>query len=427
MKKMICLMIVSSILSFGIVSAKIYDDVTDDAWYAEAVTFVSENDLMADSGNSFLPNENTTRAEYIYALYQMLSENDIYISSFDDVDENSTFSSAIGWAEQTEIASGVGDNLFKPDDSLTREAAMTFLYRALLSFDIADITNENSILSFADGNDVSEWAKESVNTLIYMGIINGTSENKIEPQKQLTNAEVAAIIYKVSKIKSISVSEMQNAKFETESYISNIGNIINYWLFTPENATKNMPLIVYLHGSHSQGDDINLMLNEDFCQMVANGNFDNTPAYIIFPQLSSSYRSWRNIHSELMGLINIVAEKYAINKSNISLMGFSLGGTGTINLATSYPGYFSRIAPIAGGAINMTANADALLDTPVRAFVGSDDVIVKPDTAQTLIDNLKAAGCDAQITVFEGAEHTEVPKLVFENKDIDIVSWLIGN
>ena len=110
----------------------------------------------------------------------------------------------------------------------------------------------------------------------------------------------------------------------------------------------------------------------------------------------------------------------------MSLVGYSMGGTGTINLATAYPGYFSKVAPISGGARNMAENTKALANTPIWAFVGSEDKIVKPDTAEKLIANLKSEGKDAQITVFNGADHIEVPSLVFSDNKINLVEWLIG-
>lgn len=74
----------------------------------------------------------------------------------------------------------------------------------------------------------------------------------------------------------------------------------------------------------------------------------------------------------------------------------------------------------------MEANINALKNTPVWAFAGSEDVIVKPESVTELINTLKNIGADAQITVFEGAEHTDVPSLVFSDNKINLVEWLIG-
>ena len=160
--------------------------------------------------------------------------------------------------------------------------------------------------------------------------------------------------------------------------------------------------------------------------MVSNGEFVDTPAYIAIPQLPSEYKSWRNVHTELIGLIDDIADTYSINKNNISLMGYSMGGTGTVNLASAYPGYFSKIAFLSGSARNVDDTANTLSRTPVWAFVGSEDVIVKPETAIQLVETLKQNGGNAQITVFDGADHIAVPELVFSEYKNSLINWLIG-
>ena len=160
--------------------------------------------------------------------------------------------------------------------------------------------------------------------------------------------------------------------------------------------------------------------------MLSGGEFDNTSAYIAIPQLPSEYKSWRNIHTELIGLIDDIVNVYSINKDNISLMGYSMGGTGTVNLAAAYPGYFSKIAFLSGSAINIENTANSLSGTPVWAFVGSEDVIVKPETAIQLVETLKQNGGNAQITVFDGADHIAVPELVFSEYKNSLINWLIG-
>ena len=214
--------------------------------------------------------------------------------------------------------------------------------------------------------------------------------------------------------------------FEGKSFSMGGDEKIGYWLFTPQNATKNMPLIVYLHGSHGQGDDLSVVLQEDFVKMVSDGEFDDTPAYILIPQLSDKYKSWSRINSELIGLMDNVVNTYGINKNNISLMGYSLGGTGTVNLASAYPSYFSRIAILSGSARTTNDAANRLSGISVWAFVGSEDVIVKPEGAISLVEALKQNGEDARITVFDGADHIEVPPLVFSDGKINLVNWLIG-
>ena len=176
-----------------------FTDVAEDAWYAEYVNFVSMRGIMNGKDGAFRPLDTTTRAEYVLALYNAAGAPEISeSSSFTDVAAEAEYASAVAWAEVNGIASGTGDGTFMPDGSLTREMAMTFLYRALSALNItADIPTDSVISDFSDNATVSAWANEAMNTLVNMGVISGTDEGKLNPQGNLVNAEVATMIYRV--------------------------------------------------------------------------------------------------------------------------------------------------------------------------------------------------------------------------------------
>ena len=48
-----------------------YDDVADDAWYAGAVRYVTENGLMDETGGSFSPNADTPREIIAESLWRI--------------------------------------------------------------------------------------------------------------------------------------------------------------------------------------------------------------------------------------------------------------------------------------------------------------------------------------------------------------------
>ena len=201
-----------------------------------------------------------------------------------------------------------------------------------------------------------------------------------------------------------------------------------YWLYTPSDPVPDMPLIVYLHGGSGKGDDLNLITAVDgFPKYLQSGELGDVRAYVVIPQLPSSMKGWANAGSAVFELIQITVSKFGINKNNISLTGHSMGGTGTWALATAYPTLFARIAPLSG-SINTTDDAVAKLkNIPVRAFVGSADTIVPPESTLEIISVLKSAGADAEVTVFDGADHFTVPSLTYTDSSIDMIGWLIGN
>ena len=226
---------------------------------------------------------------------------------------------------------------------------------------------------------------------------------------------------------SVAGKEHTPASFTACSIDTSQLGTFRYWLYTPSDPTENMPLIVYLHGGSGKGDDLNLITAVDgFPQYLQSGQLGDVRAYVVIPQLPSTQKGWVNAAESISGLIDHTVSTYKINKSNISLTGHSMGGTGTWNLACTYPSLFARIAPLSGSIRNTPDIIDNLKNIPVRAFVGSADTIVPPDSSKEVIAALKAAGGSAEITVFDGADHFSVPSLAFLDTNIDLIGWLIG-
>ena len=205
-----------------------------------------------------------------------------------------------------------------------------------------------------------------------------------------------------------------------------VGNL-SYWLYIPSNPTEDMPLIVYLHGGSEKGDDLELVTAADgFPQYLQNGELGDVRSYVIIPQLPSSEKSWESISDAICELIDTTAETYAIDRNNISLTGHSMGGTGVWHLACIYPTLFARIAPLSGSIRNTPETLSKLKNVHIWAFVGSADSIVAPEASEKIVAALKNADGDAEITVFDEADHFSVPRLAYLDANIGLVDWLIG-
>lgn len=224
----------------------------------------------------------------------------------------------------------------------------------------------------------------------------------------------------------LSFSANAESTFNALSFRVNESEQIKYWLFTPSNATDDMPLIVYLHGDSGKGDDINNLKRNGFCKWVSEGQFDNTPAYILFPQIPSSKKGWLEIKTYVKELIEYICEAYHTDKTRISLTGHSKGGSGTWGMAIAYPEMFSAIAPLSGGVQNSAENVNTLANTRIWAFVGSADTIVKPDYSIDFVEALKEKNPNAKITIFDGATHIDVPMLAYLDSDLKLIDWLIS-
>ncbi len=155
-------------------------DVPSGSWYADAVNYVSEKGLMnGTSKNGFSPNATTTRGMIVTILARV-----------EGVNTNGTPWYAAGqkWAMDNGISDGtnmVGE--------VTREqlAAILYRYAKLKGY---DTSKSNKLDSFKDADKVSSWAVEAMQWANAEGLINGKSNNLLDPQGKATRAETAAIL-----------------------------------------------------------------------------------------------------------------------------------------------------------------------------------------------------------------------------------------
>jgi hypothetical protein len=90
--------------------------------------------------------------------------------------------------------SGVGDNLFAPEDSVTREQTAAIL---LNYAGFAGVTPQGAWavrLDFADADAISDWAVQGAMYCYMKGIIGGKPGNLFDPQGQATRAEISAML-----------------------------------------------------------------------------------------------------------------------------------------------------------------------------------------------------------------------------------------
>lgn len=218
----------------------------------------------------------------------------------------------------------------------------------------------------------------------------------------------------------IVVSKDQPSSMELHT----LGNL-QYYLYIPSNPTGNMALIMYLHGGTNKKLSAEALLSTDgFPKYLYEGYYGDLRAYVVIPKLESNYNGWADISDDLRNLIKDISENYVIDMDKVSLTGHSMGATGTFQLQVKLPNAFACIAPVSGSIRNTDDNLKALSKTKIWAFVGTDDTIVNPESTRIIIESLIEMGSDAKITELEGADHFEMPELVY--KDSNLIDWLVS-
>lgn len=176
-----------------------YRDVRSNAWYYEAVAYVTRNGLMVGTGTmTFSPDEQMNRAMIAMILYKMNGMPSVagMTAPFTDVPDDTWYTNAVIWAYNCGVASGTSATTFSPMANITREQMMTMFYGYAVYMDyntmaVADLS------VFPDSGDVSYWAEAKLGWGVANSLIKGVQERDgvyLRPRATATRAEAAAIL-----------------------------------------------------------------------------------------------------------------------------------------------------------------------------------------------------------------------------------------
>ena len=178
---------------------KTFEDVSEEAWYSEAVNYVVSKGLMIGTSNTeFKPESKLTRAMLVTTLYRMAGSPTVEETApFTDVEEGAWYAEAVAWAYANGIAQGMTAETFAPNKELTREQMVTFLYRyaKVTGIEIVAFTDYSK---YDDAEAVSGYAAVAMSWAIAENIIQGVSGDKLAPRGTATRAQVAAVIMRLA-------------------------------------------------------------------------------------------------------------------------------------------------------------------------------------------------------------------------------------
>lgn len=197
----------------------------------------------------------------------------------------------------------------------------------------------------------------------------------------------------------------------------------DYWLYTPDSAEEDLPLIVYLHDKSDGGQGIDEMIEkEGLTQTLYEGGL-RVNAYVLMPNLSDAQKSWYSMRSPLEELISHVS--VAINSSRIYLTGVGKGATGVYEIAMSTPNKFAAFAPV-GGEIADHADTEKLKDVRLTAYVSVD---LDEPGAESIMDFMFELGkINASIEIFTLENYnTSNYVTLYSDMEYHLLQSLIGD
>lgn len=165
-------------------------DVPNNAYFYEAVKWAVKNGITTGVGNDlFAPEQPCTRAQIVTFLWRAAgSPEPKAMSSFADVSTDAYYAKAVAWAVENGITTGTGDGKFSPDATCTRAQSVTFLFRAIGK--LVDSKAEFSdVLTDSYYANAVAWAVEN-------GVTNGIGDGLFGPDNSCTRAQIVTFLFR---------------------------------------------------------------------------------------------------------------------------------------------------------------------------------------------------------------------------------------
>jgi|GEM_PF-2343362 len=175
-----------------------FADVNAGQWFYDDVVFAYSNNLMGPTALNpmvFSPNLNLNRAMIVTILHRRegTPAPSSTVIPFNDVPAGQWFTTAIIWAAENNIVSGIGGGRFAPNANITRQdlAVILMRYADHIGVNFPTVTTYSP---FADNHMIAGYARDAVRDAVEAGIIGGTTGNRFAPLENATRAQTAAML-----------------------------------------------------------------------------------------------------------------------------------------------------------------------------------------------------------------------------------------
>lgn len=174
-------------------ASKNFDDVQGH-WARDYIEKLSSKGIINGiDEKTFNPEGKLTRAQLASMIAKAFGMQEKAESGFYDVPKDAWYYDAVSFVSMEGIMKGDGTN-FRPDDFINREE-IAVTTANILRKELIDVSAKE--ISVSDYNEISEWAKESVSIVMAAGIMGGYTNNEFGAKNNTTRAEAAVIIMRL--------------------------------------------------------------------------------------------------------------------------------------------------------------------------------------------------------------------------------------
>lgn len=182
----------------------VYADMKNSASHVPAISLTERGILSASAlgeKSYFYPEKTVNRLDFVVAAMKVIGYDEVEECSAtvfdDDADILAGLKGYVHLAQQKGYVcgkiDGEGNLRFSPDDSITRAEAAVILSRMLGK----EATGVRQV--FADAHQVPAWAKDAVDTLATLGVLD-SQNGHVEPLGTLTRGQTAYMLYRLGQI-----------------------------------------------------------------------------------------------------------------------------------------------------------------------------------------------------------------------------------
>ncbi len=162
---------------------------------------------------------------------------------------------------------------------------------------------------------------------------------------------------------------------------------------------RKWPLLLYLPGFVSFGDDVHRLADGDPPEEIERGR--DFPMVVITPMTPTFLERWSP--RMLIALIDDAIARYDVDPTRVYLSGVSFGGAAVWDVIKAYPDRIAAAVPVCGWS--GTGGMQQASKVPVWAFHGSLDLFVPPPLHKQAARAHRAAGGETRWTSIPGAMH----------------------
>lgn len=169
--------------------------------YAAAKELSGKGIITGYPDGCFMPEKTVSRAEFIAMLTRAFGiKNNGFEKTFSDLRPDDWYYESVASAVSSGIVNGISDDEIGAAEEITREDICVLIYRTikLCSIIHPDEAASETVI-FSDAEEISDYAKESVEYLAKEKVVSG-SEDGFLPGAAATRAECAKIIYNVLEV-----------------------------------------------------------------------------------------------------------------------------------------------------------------------------------------------------------------------------------